>query len=69
MERDDRRKAFQKKAEVGYWRNEICLSNCMELQRRYEKGEITLSETLTLAWGVGCEYGKDHAEQLKVFDR
>ena len=67
-EQEKRRAAFQKKAEVGYKRNEVSLSDCHDIAKRYQNKELMFGEALGLAWADGCNYGKEHAEELKVFD-
>ena len=68
-EQEKRRAAFQKKAEVGYKRNEVSLSDCHDIAKRYQNKELMFGEALGLAWAAGCTYGKEHAEELKVFDK
>ena len=67
-EQEIRRAAFRKKAEIGKSRNDTLQADCVAFAEKLQKREITLAEALGCCWIAGCEYGKDHAEELKVFD-
>jgi hypothetical protein len=68
MTQEERREAFRQKAEVGNRRNNASLATEDNLYKRYSKGELSIRDVITLAWSDGCKYGKEHAEELKVFD-
>ena len=69
MTQEERRALFHQKAEVGERQNKACREDCDWLKKRYHAREITFGEALSLAWIAGREYGKDHAEELKIFDK
>lgn len=67
-EQEQRRAAFHNKAEIGNKRNNACLAIENQLLKQVLKKDLTIHEAITLAWADGCNYGKEHAEELKVFD-
>ena len=69
MTQEERRALFERKAVIGGMRNAKAATECAEISRMYLKGGCTLAEAITFAWASGCEYGKDHAEELKIFDK
>ena len=68
MTQEERRALFQKKAEAGNRRNNTAIADCKTIERRFNQHQLTINEALSLAWAAGCGYGKEHAEELKVFD-
>lgn len=60
-----RRETFHNKAAIGNRRNNACIAVEKDLLKRIEKG-LTAHEAITLAWSAGCDYGKEHAEELKL---
>ena len=68
MTQEERRAAFHQKAEIGNKLNNACLAVEDNLIKRIEKKTLTIREAITLAWAEGCDYGKEHAEELKIFD-
>lgn len=69
MTQEERREQFYKKALVGNRRNNAALSDCNAAEWKYNQHQLTLNEAFIYAWECGCEYGKDHAEELKIFDK
>ena len=68
MTQEERRALFHKKAEIGNRRNNAALKVEEKLFLQYWKTDLTVREVITLAWAAGCDYGKEHAEELKIFD-
>ena len=68
MTQEERRALFHKKAEAGNHRNSACLNDAARIALRYRDGDMGISDAIELAWAAGCDYGKEHAEELKVFD-
>ena len=66
VSREERRKEFEKRTAIGKERNEACRQWIAELSGRLNAEEILTYEALSLAWAAGCEYGKEHAEELKL---
>ena len=60
---------FKAKAEAGRRRNDQCNEDVASLIDRLDKEGILISDALWFAWAKGCAYGKEHAEELKVFDK
>ena len=67
MTQEERRAAFHQKAEIGNKRNNACLDIEKSLLKRIGK-DLSVHEAITLAWAAGCDYGKEHAEELMLFD-
>ena len=70
MTQEERRAKFERKAEIGKRRNDAC-NKCVDelFSRWWYKEEMNLDTLVHLAWAEGCNYGKEHAEELKVFDK
>ena len=68
MTQEERRELFHRKAEIGNRRNNAAIEAEKKLMSRYQKEGFTVREIITLAWAAGCRYGKEHAEELKIFD-
>ena len=67
--KEERRTAFHKKAEIGNRRNNACLECEKRLLQKVKSGKTTVWEAITLAWIEGEEYGREHAEELKIFQK
>ena len=68
MTQEERRALFHKKAEIGNLRNSTNLNDTHRIALRFRDKDITLSDALSLAWVAGCEFGREHSEELKIFD-
>lgn len=69
MTHQERRALFMRKAAIGKERAMCCNETVRDLEERCLNGKISLSDALTLAFADGCDYGKEHAEDLKIFDQ
>lgn len=69
MTQEERRALFHKKAEIGNRRNNACIAEESYLIKRFKSGDISINDAICLAWDSGCKYGKEHAEELKIFDQ
>lgn len=69
LSKKERRELFGKKARIGNEKNNAALECEKNLLRQLNCFEITYSEAISLAWMEGMEYGKKHADELKIFDK
>lgn len=69
MTQEERRALFHKKAEAGRMRNDACNEALRELYVSVKFEGMDVYTALGFAWAKGCDYGKEHHEELKVFDK
>ena len=69
MTQEERRALFHKRVEIGKRRNDACMKECKEIDEDLNMIDgMDIITGLQLAWAQGCRYGKEHAEELKIFD-
>ena len=69
LTKEERQAAFHSKAEIGNRRNNACLNCEKRLLQKVKSGKMTIHEAITLAWIDGEEYGREHAEELKILQQ
>ena len=68
LTQEERRALFHKKAEVGRRKNDTAWKLVKLYVNSVRSGKYSLEDALVLMFAEGCDYGKEHAEELKIFD-
>lgn len=69
MTNEEKYEFLYQKVKVGKEKNDACFDCVEDLLKQIDVCEIGIDDAIAFAWAEGCLYGKEHSEDLKVFDK
>lgn len=66
MTQEERRAAFERRAEIGRAMKEQCDADGCDIAERLQDRKIIIGDAIILAWMCGADYGANHPELLEL---